>query len=389
MRSPIDGMADTVLGAMAPQAAHREDLPRGLALTLWSGQGLLHALEHSRTLLTEARPQMVQLHAGPRGMIDHAARAAANVRHMVPGVTLLAGIAWDGWIEDYDRATARKQVEIEALYLEAAISAHREGVKLLVINSEAAGKQHPAAARKLGARLIDAIRTACPGMALGHTAYDHPHYHPEERSAGGRIDADDEGYPWSVYLGGARAVAVEGLVLPTSGRVDVSMEQVYAAPAKGDDGVQPMAGLGALGARMEGSRKSFDRAEALGWIDPDVLHWPYWQGHHVPAPSAVGLGARLPRVAVWASPTRLDADGQTAVRVLAAGYAGRLDLAGAPLHVAAVRAWAQGRLGIDAGTAWGTWGPKSRAACSAFQAVHALSSTGELDAATLAALGAP
>lgn len=47
-------------------------------------------------------------------------------------------------------------------------------------------------------------------------------------------------------------------------------------------------------------------------------------------------------------------------------------------------AWAQHRLGVDV---TGEWGPQSRAECCAVQRGAGLPETGELDAATLRALG--
>ena len=362
-----------------------ETLPSGVALTLWSGQGLPHALDASRTVLAAVQPQMVQLHAGPQGLLDHVAPIAAAVRRLVPGVALLVGVAWDGWIENYARETARKQVEIEALYLRAVMAAHRAGALLVVINSEAAGKQYPEAARLFGARMIDTIRANCPGLLLGHTAYDHPHFHPEERNHGAAIDADDEGYPWSVYYGGDRARGVEGLVLPASGPVDVAMEQVYAAPAKGADGVVPMADAGALERRMRSSAASFRRAESLGWIDPTVPHLPYWQIHHVPRVSIAGQGALVPRVACWASPTRLDGDGLAGAQVLARAAARRLTLQTDEGLRRPTVAWAQARLGV---TIDGVDGPKTRAAVARAQVELGLASTGDLTDETLVALAA-
>lgn len=358
----------------------------GLTLTLWDANGLGAALASSRALLADARPPGVQLHAGPQGLIADVGRAADEVRRLVPGVALAAGVAWDGWIEDYDRATAARQAEVERLYLRAVKAAHGAGVGLLVINSEAKGKTYPRAARLLGARLIDQVRATCPGLQLGHTSFDHPHYHPEERDNGGRIDADDEGYPWSVYLGGAAARAVAGLVLPNSGRVDVAMPQVYAAPAAPEDGAQrPIAPRGALAARLASHRRSWARAVALGWIDAAAPVVPYVQLHHVDARDTAALGAVEPSLAGWAASSRLDDHGRAAVRALCAARRGELTLSGLTgLDLAAAVAWAQSRLGL---TADGAWGPRSRAACAAWQSAHGLPATGELTADTLAALG--
>ncbi|MDB4931574.1 MAG: hypothetical protein JWM10_4058, partial [Myxococcaceae bacterium] len=214
----------------------------GHALTLWSADGLPSAVTNALPLLREARPGRVQVHAGPLGLRDHAAAAAATVRQALPGVRLWVGVAWDGWVDQVLAASVDRL--LERVYLPAARAAAGVGAELLVINSEAAGKLHPGAARTLACAAIDAIRRECPGLALGHTAYDHPHYHPEERDHGGRIDADEEGYPWSAYLGGAAARAA-GVKLPATGAVDLELPQRYAAPAKPEGRPQPMAPLGA------------------------------------------------------------------------------------------------------------------------------------------------
>ena len=357
----------------------------GVAVTLWDAAGLQRAFAGARPLLVAAQPQAVQLHAGPQGLADSVGRVADQVRAVVPDAVLWSGVAWDGWIEDYDRATPARQAEVERLYLRAIKACAAEGVVLTVINSEAKGKTYPRAARLLGARLIDATRATCPGLLLGHTSFDHPHYHPEERGNGGRIDADDEGYPWSVYLGGAAALAVAGLVLPSTGRVDVAMPQVYGAlPAPEDGQERPIAPRGALASRLASHRRSWARAVALGWIDAAAPVVPYVQLHHVDARDTAALGATEPTLAGWAASSRLDAHGAAAVRVLGAARRRTLRLAGlAGLDLAAAVAWGQARLGLVAD---GAWGPRSRAACAAWQSAHGLPTSGSLDDATLYAL---
>lgn len=371
-----------LLAALAAKPARPAPVAPGEFLTLWHSQGLPRAVTEALPLLQRIQPAGVQLHAGPQGLAAHAAREAERVRRAVPGVRLWVGVAWDGWVDDVADGAAVPRI-VERVYLPAARAARALGAELFVINSEAAGKVHPGAARRLGVEAIDRIRAECPGLLLGHTAYDHPHYHPEERNGGARIDADDEGYPWSAYLGAPElAEAVPGLLLPKSGPVDLELPQVYAAPAKDPKtGKQPMAGPGALRLRAKGSAASFARAVALGWIDPRVPVRPYVQAHHVRAEDTAGAVAAAGLAAVWAAPSRIDDEGRAALDVIARGRRGLLRAADTAMP--AVVAWAQGRLGAVPDAAWG---PASRAACEAWQRARGLRVTGELDDATLAAL---
>lgn len=351
------------------------------AVTVWASDGLPSSVAHALPLLREARPAVVQLHAGPQGLTEHARQAAADVRAALPGVVLWVGVAWDGWVDDATSEAAALRL-VERVYLPAAKVARGIGAELLVINSEAAGKLHPAAARLLACVAIDRIRAACPGLAIGHTAYDHPHYHPEERDHGGRIDPDDEGYPWSAYLGGEAARAA-GVRLPATGPVDLELPQRYAAPAKPEGRPQPVATVGALPARIKASAASFAIAVERGWVDPAVPVRSYIQAHHVDARDTASVGAREP-LALWAAPTRLDDHGRRALRVL--GAAERHELG--PAHLAGpdapvVRAWMQGRVGA-AGD--GDWGPKSTAAAAAWLRDRNLDGDGRLSPELLALL---
>jgi hypothetical protein len=142
-----------------------------------------------------------------------------------------------------------------------------------------------------------------------------------------------------------------------------------------------MAPVGALLARVKSSEASFARAVALGWLDPRVPVRPYLQTHHVRAQDTVGVAAGAGLAALWAAPTRLDAEGTAALDVLARGRRG--ELVAADLASPVVVAWAQGRLGLvpDA-----SWGPKSSAACATWQRSHRLTDSGRLDVATLVSL---
>lgn len=373
--SDTEQLVQRELRASAPPRA----ITRRHALTLWSGDGLGSAVVTATPLLLEARPAVVQLHAGPQGLRDGLRAAALRVRATVPGVALWVGVAWDGWVDEVTPATVERVVE--RVYLPAARAAYAVGAQLLVINSEAAGKVHPAAARLLAVTAIDRIRGECPLLALGHTAYDHPHYHPEERNNGGRVDRDEEGYPWSAFLGG-EAARKAGVAMPRTGPVDLELPQQYAAPAA-VDGRQPIAGLGSLQRRIAGSKASYARAAALGWIDRAVPVLSYVQAHHVDARDTAAVGATEP-LALWAAPTRLDDDGRRALRVLCAAERGELGetvLIGADARV--VTAWMQGRVGA-AGD--GAWGAKSTTAAAAWLRARGLDGDGRLDGALLTAL---
>ncbi|MDP3219919.1 MAG: hypothetical protein Q8S73_37815, partial [Deltaproteobacteria bacterium] len=353
----LDVAEQAVQHELRKSAPPRRALTPRHAFTLWSGDGLVSAVEHALPLLREARPAVVQLHAGPLALADHARAAARAVRSALPGVALWVGVAWDGWVDEATEGTVERL--LERVYLPAARVALGLGAELFVINSEAAGKLHPGEARILACAAIDAIRAECPGLALGHTAYDQPHHHPEERDRGGRIDDDEEGYPWSAYLGGAAARAA-GVRLPRTGPVDIELPQQYAAPPKPKDRPQPMAGVGSLQRRIAGSRASFARAAALGWIDPAVPVLGYVQAHHVDARDTACVGASQP-LALWAAPTRIDADGRRALRVLCAAERRELGTDPGETDWPVIRAWAQGRVGA-AGD--GAWGPRSTAAAA-------------------------
>lgn len=359
-------------------------LAPGHALTLWASDGLPSAVAMAMPLVRELRPARLQLHAGPLGLRDHAAAMADGLRRALPGVRLWVGVAWDGWVDEAgDDASVHRL--LDRIYLPAARAASAIGAELLVINSEAAGKAHPAKARRLACEAIDAIRGECPGLALGHTAYDHPHYHPEERDHGGAIDDDEEGYPWSAYLGGEAARA-EGVTLPATGPVDLELPQRYAAPAKPEGRPQPIAAIGSLARRVAASKKSFARAVAWGWIDPAVPVRSYVQAHHVRPEDTAALGAAEP-LAVWAAPTRIDEGGRRALRVLCRAERRELDVADlSGPDAATVTAWAQGRVGAPGA---GVWGPVSRATCAEWLKARGLDGDGRLDARTLAALQGP
>lgn len=327
--------------------------------------------------MRDAAPDIVQLHAGPKALAEHLAETTSKVRAALPSVRLWVGAAWDGWIDDI-AAGASVERTVERVYLPAARAAFANGAELFVINSEAAGKVHPRAARRLTVAAIDSIRDECPGLCLAITAYDHPDYHDEE-PGNGRIDADDEGYPWSAAHGGPVARAVHGLLLPKTGRVELALPQRYAAPAKNPrTGVQPVAPRGALQRRVASSQASWDRATLAGWIDPAMPVRPYVQGHHNDPRDLVWAAAVHDVLAVWAAPTRIDLAGWRAITVgsrLRRGEVSAADLTGddGVLYRAGLQA-------VVGATADGAWGPDSTRRARAWLQAAGLSGDGTAEA---------
>jgi len=137
------------------------------------------------------------------------------------------------------------------------------------------------------------VQSRWPALAQWHTSYDHPTYHST--------------YPWRAWLG-------EG------SPVEVSLPQVYAAPAGG-----LMAHRGALPRREAAALASWAVAIRKGWIAPDdpstpvregVAWRPYYQLHHVTALDTIASALAHPLACFWALRSRSDDEGRLALRVL-------------------------------------------------------------------------
>lgn len=367
----------------------------GFGVTFWASKGLRADMATFVPSLGPIRPTIVQLHSGPDDLTTNLVAAADVLRRALPGVRLWVGCAWDGWIREYTDALARAKADaglshdlrkkIEDKYLGAARAAEQAGAELFVINNEAAGKLHPAATRRLGVTVMDRTRAMHPGLRLGQTSFDHPTYHGEERNHGGRIDADDEGFPWSVYFRDAALQGeVDGLLLPTR-PVDLALPQNYAAPPQENGAyVIPRSPVGALAKRVAGSRRSWAKAIDLGWISPRVPVLPYVQAHHCAAEDTAALGATT-SLCQWAWRTRADEHGAASATVLARADRQELTLQGvSELEQRATIAWAQARLGGL--TADGRFGPKSQRALAVWCDARGLATRTELTDDVLAAL---
>lgn len=261
-----------------------------VALTLWHAGGLRPALSGARELLAQAQPDVVQIHAGPTMLAQDARYVATAVRLIVPRARIWIGVGCDGWLRGYHAGEHGRPRAIEKI-LSAADLASSMDAEAVVWNAESFWKTHPDDSAEIAAEIVRVCAIRYPGLAQGHTAYDHPTYHST--------------YPWRAWLG------------PDS-PVSFALPQVYAAPGGGD---HVQAHRGALAKREAASLRSWQVAVRKGWIRPDVtpdtaddLDWyPYVQAHSVPAVDTVRLAMAHPVVAFWAAPSRIDAEGRLAV----------------------------------------------------------------------------
>lgn len=265
-------------------AAHPSALAPGLAVTVWDSGGIRHALDECLDELALIQPDVVQLHTVPGdGAQVH------RLREALPGVRVWVGIPADH--------LARRPAQAPAKAATYARAAQVQGVELLVLNGEAAWV---GASPGLARDVLAACREAAPGLLLGWTTYDHPHY------------ADHRG-PWEVILG--------------HGGVDYSLPQHY--PAR--PGLQ--AGPAQIRGRILASQRSHARLRGL---DPELVpqgpRWiPYGQAHgHTPA-GICALSDAAPLACWWALPSRMDPLGL--LGLLAASKI-RREAGHAPGHVA-------------------------------------------------------
>ncbi len=266
----LDGAEDLV----QRQLAHA--VLAGPVITLWSAAGARAALDGARDLLARASPPTVMVHHWPTLPAQAAvAREIARDHHLWIG----AGIDAVALAVTAGRWSVSRAVSELVRLARAGVDA---GATHLVLDPEGRWEVRDAA---LHQRLCDtataalaAIRAACPGLVLGHTSYDQPTLHAH--------------YPWAAWLG--------------PGGVDVALPQVYAAGG----------GPGSLTHRLAAHHASWQRATALGWIRPGLPVVPYLQAHGVPAGETVVVGQA--GCALWASPARIDAEGERALRALCA-----------------------------------------------------------------------
>ncbi|RTL17174.1 MAG: peptidoglycan-binding protein [Rhodocyclaceae bacterium] len=264
-----------------------------IALTLWHSDGLRRALAGAHDVLLRVRPDVVQLHDSPDGLRRDAPGIAAEVRRMLPSARVWLGVACDSPARRYAEGAWLLERAADAL-LVAADTATAVHADTIVWNAEAGWKRLDPTRPDCGplARMVvTRCHAANPELVQGHTAYDQPGLHGV--------------YPWAGWLG--------------DGTVKLALPQVYCAP---DDG---LASKGAQERRYAAHSASWATARRKGWIATETVV-PYLQAHGIPAGQLVTLAGRLGAACFWAAPSRMDAEGERALRALAtlrdAGFTG-------------------------------------------------------------------
>lgn len=266
----------------------------GIALTLWSGDGLAKAAAApaATRLLRRARPPIVQLHAAPSGHVAHLAGAVLAVRAVLPAARVWVGVGCDGWARNVATGSLSVARVVER-FVATAQRAADVGAELIVWNAEAAYKDRRVVASGLARAIVTACAERFPALSQGHTAYDHPGYHT--------------GYDWRGWIGPGSPVVI-------------ALPQVYAAGDTEAAGYVPHV-PGRLPGREAHALRSWTAMVRAGAIKPDLVPdtpddldvFPYLQGHHVAATDTARALVEHELASLWAAPTRTDAQGEDAL----------------------------------------------------------------------------
>lgn len=243
-------------------------------------------------LLRAARPDAVMLHSDPETLESRAPGIVNSLRAelgaSMPREVWL-GVAFDVAFTRVQKRIAanpgRAGAELEALAtlrLRAARAANAVGAPTVILDPEAAWKRNAPGFNAAAATDTLARFRAVYSGRIGVTSYDCPGYH--------------SAFPWRAWDG-----------------CDVWAPQVYAAPAKGAPDRASHQGRSRLKLHQTMWRDAITR----GWLR-DRPAIGYVQAHHVVDRETCWIANAFDEVAMWAAPTRLDADGERAAQILAA-----------------------------------------------------------------------
>ena len=270
-------------------------LPPGIGLTLWDSAGHADPRRYLAndavvSLLRRARPEIVQIHAGPSALAQHGPEATARLGAAlgyVPRVWWGVALDWAPRASDHTKV-ARDMAK-------CAKQAEGAGAEMIVWNAESAWKAEGDADDRLARAIVETTR-AFSSIAQGLTSFDVPGLHSD--------------FAWRAWAG--------------PGGVDVLLPQMYAGAGVLDGRFAPR---GALRARMQRSYADIAAAQKRGLIGPNAQVIAYVQAHHVPASQTATELLDVPGACLWAAPSRIDSDGRTALLALCEGrrrgYGGR------------------------------------------------------------------
>lgn len=251
----------------------RIELAEGVCVTVWLDH--LHKLGDVKGVLSGARPKVVMIHDGPRSLYRDFARIAGEIREVLPGVQLWAGVGCDGWL-DGKHSTREAIDEI----LSGALAAVQARASVVVWDAEAAYKIRPLQGAEVARGVMKGLERAAPMVTQGFTSYDHPTMHSK--------------FPWRAWLG------------PEAREIEFFLPQIYVANPKNPQ-------RGALQRRAQTSAKSWAKAVAKGWVREDIPRHPYIQAYGTVLHDLVEFGTQGPLVVWWSVPNRMDETGNEAL----------------------------------------------------------------------------
>lgn len=239
----------------------------------------------------------VHVHCGPRDMVTEGAPTIAEALRLglAPAVGSLMGDYYAG-------------DELLRLWSDAAGAVQAALGSGLMLNCEARWLKSRERV-ELAAAAMRMLRADHPGLAILHTAWDHPL--PIRR-----LDTWKGGfeYPWAEFLSGLN-------------RADCTVPQVYWGPGSPDpDRPRLPPGRGPM--RHATHLASYEKAVNAGVIAADIDRGIYLQGYGVHVYDLCRLGIRYRTVVFWDAP-QWDRHGSAAAATLAElfrrGYGGRED----------------------------------------------------------------
>jgi len=271
---------------------------KGLALYVWSEQGLLAAVNKARDEVDTIQPDVVVLHDSPSALLRDLETAVARVRAWHPWCRVHVGAGMDGTVAQWRRGEVSAERVIAPLEAVAKLC-ERLRVECVVWNGESQWKDtgtdavSMAQIEELARALGERTSRAAPSCVHWLSSFDQPTLH----------------------------AALRGFMRGFTPFMSAYTGQAYVAVAGG-------APRGALDRRLNAAARSQELAERAGML-PDDLEGAAEtprdcdriasiQVYATPLADVVAAAVRYPMLALWAAPLvaehgRMDPAGLTAI----------------------------------------------------------------------------